>query len=152
MILFILQDNFVKFCYAASTFTIITNCLMFVPCIIRRSRNNQHYAELYQSFIQYTGSYMFQQQSVTIRELLGSVWVTWNAYWIGGISYNVRLYGLCARLRHTGHINTHHMINHSGVPRNFFWEGGFCQEFFFGGGVNKFGWGQRADRTKIWGW
>jgi hypothetical protein len=30
-------------------------CLIFVPCIIRCSRNNQH------SFILYTGSYMFQQ-------------------------------------------------------------------------------------------
>jgi hypothetical protein len=39
---------------------------------------------------------MFRQRSAIIRELLGSVWVTWNADQIGGISYNVCLCGLCA--------------------------------------------------------
>jgi hypothetical protein len=39
---------------------------------------------------------MFRQQSAIIRELLESVWVTWNAEQIGGISYNVSLCGLCA--------------------------------------------------------
>jgi hypothetical protein len=51
---------------------------------------------LYHSFIQYTGCYMFRQWSAIIRELLGSVLVTWNAVRIGGISSNVCLYGLCA--------------------------------------------------------
>jgi hypothetical protein len=43
-------------------------------------------------------------------------------------------------------------LESSGVPRIFF-QGGFRQEFFFwGGGVfNKFSWGQRAERTEIWG-
>jgi hypothetical protein len=39
---------------------------------------------------------MLRQQCAIIRELLGSVWVTWNAKQIGGISYNVCLCGLCA--------------------------------------------------------
>jgi hypothetical protein len=54
------------------------------------------YTELYHSFIQYTGSYIFRQWTAIIRELLGFVWVTWNADRIGGISYNVCLCGLCA--------------------------------------------------------
>jgi hypothetical protein len=39
---------------------------------------------------------MFQQQSAIIRELLGPIWVTLNTDWIGGLSYNVWLCGLCA--------------------------------------------------------
>jgi hypothetical protein len=35
--------------------------LMFVPCVIRRSRNNQHCTYFYHPFILYTGSYMFRQ-------------------------------------------------------------------------------------------
>jgi hypothetical protein len=82
---------------------------------------------IYHSFIQYTGSYMFRQQSAIIRELLGSAWVTSNADQVGGILYNVWLRGLCAgvlwfrllcflaqlgstTLRHTGHLNIHYMI------------------------------------------
>jgi hypothetical protein len=93
--------------------------------------------ELYRSFIQYTGCYMFQQQSAIIRELLGSFWVTRNTNWMGIISYNVWLCSLCAgllwfhllcfpaectqlgsttdrttTLRHTGHVTTHCMIYH----------------------------------------
>jgi hypothetical protein len=78
--------------------------------------------ELYHFFIQYTGSYMFRQQSAIIRELLRSVWVTWNAEQISGISYKVCLCGLCGSvccatnrtttLVHTGHINLHYMIYH----------------------------------------
>jgi hypothetical protein len=52
--------------------------------------------ELYHSFIQYTGSYMFRQWSAVIRELLRFVWDTWNAGRMGGISYNVWLRDLCA--------------------------------------------------------
>jgi hypothetical protein len=38
------------------------NSLIFVPCIIRRSRNNQRYALICNnSFILYTDSYMFRQ-------------------------------------------------------------------------------------------
>jgi hypothetical protein len=45
--------------------------LMFVPCIIRRSRNNQHNAQICTTalFI-YAGSYMFRQQSAIFRELV----------------------------------------------------------------------------------
>jgi hypothetical protein len=44
---------------------------MFVPCIIRRTRNNQHNAltSTTDLFI-YAGSYMFRQQSAILRELL----------------------------------------------------------------------------------
>jgi hypothetical protein len=37
-----------------------TTSFMFVPCIIKRSRNDQQYALIVPSFILYTGSYMFR--------------------------------------------------------------------------------------------
>ena len=75
------------------------SCLM-TWCMAISDQQINKCTELYHSFIQYTGSYMFRQWSAIIRELLGFVWVTWNADRIGGISYNVRivvcLCGLCA--------------------------------------------------------
>jgi hypothetical protein len=70
--------------------------LMFVPCIARRSINNNtmHWiiALLYSKY----RLLHVRQQFAVIRELLGFVWVTWNAEQIGGVSYNVSLCGLCA--------------------------------------------------------
>jgi hypothetical protein len=59
--------------------------LMFVPCTIRLAKTTNTCTELYHSIIQYTGTHMFRQWSAIIRELLGFVWVTWNADRIGGI-------------------------------------------------------------------
>jgi hypothetical protein len=67
---------------------------------LRVAKTTNTCTELYQSFILYTGSYMFRQRSAIIREILGFVWVTWNADRIGGISYNVYLCGLCAHRPH----------------------------------------------------
>jgi hypothetical protein len=45
--------------------------LMFVPCIIRLAKTTDTWTELYHSFIQCTGSYIFRQWSAIIRELHG---------------------------------------------------------------------------------
>jgi hypothetical protein len=56
---------------------------MFVPCIIRRRRNNQQYALICTTPLFYT-----QAPTCFIREHLRSFWVTWNTNRMGGISYN----------------------------------------------------------------
>jgi hypothetical protein len=63
---------------------------MFVPCIIRRSRNNQHYAKICTTalFI-YAGSYMFRQQSAIFREPVDPSELRENTDRYGGLSYNV---------------------------------------------------------------
>jgi hypothetical protein len=55
--------------------------LMFIRCIMRHiAKTTNTCTELYHSFIQYTGSYMFRQWSAIIREILGFVLVTcWEA-------------------------------------------------------------------------
>jgi hypothetical protein len=73
----------------------ITYTLMFISCIIRRSRNNQHYALICTTLLFYILAPKCFGKSAIIRELHGSVWVTWNTYRIGSVSYNVWLRGLC---------------------------------------------------------
>jgi hypothetical protein len=64
-----------KFCFFS---------LMFVPCIIRRSRNNQHYA-LFVPLL-YSIYWPLHVSAVANSELLRSFWVTWNTNRMGGIS------------------------------------------------------------------
>jgi hypothetical protein len=63
---------------------------MFVPCIIRRSRNNQHNAQIYTTalFI-HASSYMFRQQSAIFRELMDPSELRENTDRYCGLSYNV---------------------------------------------------------------
>jgi hypothetical protein len=58
----VFRSVFKTTCVMCLTGELYRNGLMFVPYIIRRSGNNQHYALIfYRSFGLYTGSYMFRQ-------------------------------------------------------------------------------------------
>jgi hypothetical protein len=81
------------------------------------SKTTNTCTELHHSFIQYTGSYMFRQWSAIIRELLGFVWVIWNADRIGGISYTVCLCGLCEMICYTVSVSFLHNLQ-VGSPSN----------------------------------
>jgi hypothetical protein len=48
--------------------------------------------EFYHFFIQYTGSYMFQQWSVIIRELLGFVWATYLNNLLQSVQLHLSVY------------------------------------------------------------
>jgi hypothetical protein len=86
---------------------------MFVPWIIRRSRNNQHNAlNCTTPLFNILAPTYFGSSLLPSVEILGSVWVTWNSNRISGISYNIWLRGLCAGLRHTGHITIYYIIYH----------------------------------------
>jgi hypothetical protein len=69
---------------------------MFVPCIIRRSRNNQHHTQTCATalFI-YAGSHMFRQEFAIFRELLDPSELRENTDRYGGLSYSVVRWPVC---------------------------------------------------------
>jgi hypothetical protein len=70
---------------------------MFVPCIIRRSRNNQHYALICTNPLFYILAPTYFSSSLpSSGSFLGPSELLENTNRIGGISYNVWLRGLCA--------------------------------------------------------
>jgi hypothetical protein len=120
-----------------TAFQTISDCeflrLMFVPCIIRRSRNNQNMH--WSVTLLYSICWLLHISAVVChhQETSGCVWDTWNTELMCGVSYNVRLCGLCAGVlwfraqlesttdgttsfRHTAHIIKHDVIHHTLVP------------------------------------
>src|SRR5215471_11044648 len=104
---------------------------MFVPCIIRRSRNNQHYEPISITPLFYTlaptcfGSSLPSSRSFLDPPELLEIQIEWVGYHImcGYVTCVLECRGsvCCASqlgsttdgtttLRHTGHVTTHYMI------------------------------------------
>jgi hypothetical protein len=115
--------------YEAAKVPVFQIGLMFVPCIIRRSRNNQRYALICITPLIYIlaptcfGSSLPSSGSFLDPSALLEIQIEWVVYHIM-CGYVVcvpesRGYVCCAyqlpvttTLRHTGHVTTHYMIYH----------------------------------------
>jgi hypothetical protein len=95
---------------------------MFVPCITRRSRNNQHYALICTTPLFYTlaptcfGSSLPSSGSFLDPSELYEIIIEWVVYHImcGYVTWvpDCRDSVGTTTLRHTSHITTHYMIYH----------------------------------------
>jgi hypothetical protein len=102
--------------------SMVINSLMFVPFIIRRSRNNQHYALICTTPLFYIlaptcfGSSLPSPGSFLDPSELLEIQIDWVVYHIM-CGYMACVQECCGSvgtttLRHTGHVTTHYMIYH----------------------------------------